>query len=201
MRPDPKLLLLSLPVVLIGGLVATVIGGFVIWRVASHYFYPAETIAKSAPAQPIRFTHVTHAGQLGMDCTFCHRTVTQERMAGIPAVEQCMFCHSVVKGVEDAKAAEIVKLQEYAANDEPIDWIRVHRLPDHVQFTHEVHIRRLPEVLGLGEDFEIEAVCSTCHGKVWEMEEVRQVRALKMGDCVDCHRANNAPTDCAICHY
>jgi len=201
MRPDRKLLLLSLPVVLIGGLVATIIGGFVIWRVAAHYFYPLELIAKAAPTQPIRFTHVTHAGQLGIDCTFCHRTVTEERTAGIPAVQQCMFCHAVIKGVEEDKASEIAKLQEYAANDEPIDWIRVHRLPDHVQFTHEVHIRRLPEVLGLGEDFQIQAVCSTCHGKIWEMEEVRQVRALKMGNCVDCHRANNAPTDCVICHY
>ena len=131
-----------------------------------------------------------HVQQVGLDCQFCHRTASTSEAAGIPAVEQCQFCHAPLRidGSGTGGRKESAEIQKVVNATEPIDWVRVHRLPDHVQFIHEPHIRA-------GFD------CSTCHGDVGSMERVRQVRNLKMRDCVDCHRANNAPTDCATCHY
>ena len=132
-------------------------------------------------------------------CQFCHRTVSTDEAASIPAVQQCLFCHDFGKidGSLSASATaegEIAKIRAafYGSDDgappAAVDWARVHRLPDHVQFVHSPHI-----TAGLS--------CSTCHGNVAEMEVVNQVRNLKMRDCVDCHRDLNAPTDCATCHY
>jgi hypothetical protein len=137
-----------------------------------------------APPQPIAFDHVTHVKELGIDCTFCHRNAARGKEAGIPAVEQCMFCHQVV----GAGNPEIEKLRAAWINEQPINWLRVHRLPDHVHFLHEPHIRS-----GLS--------CSTCHGEVGSMRQVRQARNLRMGDCLACHRQRSAPTDCGACHY
>jgi hypothetical protein len=78
-----------------------------------------------------------------------------------------------------------------------IDWVRVHRVPDHVHFVHEAHIRFFTAQDGV----EASAVCSTCHGDVTATPKIRLNRDLKMGDCVDCHRDNGAPTDCTTCHY
>ena len=150
------------------------------------------------PTQPIAFPHTVHVQQAGLDCQFCHRTVSTDEVAGIPAVEQCMFCHDFAridgsKSANPAAVEEIAKLRVYyhGENQEPpkpIDWVRVHRLPDHVQFIHQPHI-------------QAGFTCSTCHGDVAAMEKVQQIRNLKMRDCVDCHRENNAPTDCTTCHY
>lgn len=148
--------------------------------------------AGDGPKQPIAFMHTVHAEQNDIDCVFCHRTVETGAEASVPAVEQCMFCHNVING-ENPKVtdpfyvAEIAKLQAHAENNEPIDWVRVHVMPDHVRFVHAAHIKA---------GFE----CATCHGDVGSMERVKQVRSLNMGDCVACHRENNAPTDCTICH-
>ncbi len=128
-----------------------------------------------------------------MDCTFCHRTVIEEKSAGIPPVEQCMFCHRIVgEGLP-----EVEKLRDFYNSGQPIDWVRVHRLPDHVRFVHEAHITFFTEKNNVLPS----QVCSTCHGDVANMTKVKQVRVLKMGDCVDCHRQNSAPTDCTTCHY
>ena len=149
-----------------------------------------------------------------------------------------MTCHKVVdgglaytesEGEEKLSAkVEVEKLRAIHAQGDPIDWVRVHRVPDHVHFVHEAHIRffsgpksvvekvkrpeneikladarRIRSDIAVGEilDVPASAVCSTCHGDVASMTKVRQVRALKMGDCVDCHRDNSAPTDCTTCHY
>ena len=132
--------------------------------------------------------------------SFCHRTVSTDEAASIPAVQQCLFCHDFGKidgslADNDAAEAEITKLRAafYGSDDgseapAAIDWARVHRLPDHVQFIHQPHI-----TAGLS--------CSTCHGNIAEMEVVKQVRDLKMRDCVNCHRELNAPTDCVTRHY
>ena len=143
------------------------------------------------PEQPFTFPHNIHAGVAQLDCQFCHRNVAEGEAATVPAVEQCMFCHSVI---QPSGAAPVI---EAAAKGEPITWVRVHRLPDHVHFWHEPHIRVLSERMNVASS----EVCSTCHGEVKTMRQVEQVRTLKMGDCVDCHRANNAPTDCAVCHF
>lgn len=144
----------------------------------------------AGPDQPIDFPHDVHVEKVGIECTFCHRTVDTQKAAGIPAIEQCMFCHKDLGNDQFIKAdsEELDKLRNYFETGTPIDWERVHRLADHVQFVHEAHINA-----GI--------TCSTCHGDVGGMQKVEQVRDLKMGDCVDCHRANNAPTDCAACHY
>ena len=120
-------------------------------------------------------------------------------------MEQCLFCH---KTIADPDNLEIVKLLEHGGlgptgeedpsiTARPINWKRVHRLPDHVQFDHEPHIRYYTQVKGMA----VGQVCSICHGDVAAMEKVKQERSLKMGDCVDCHRDNDAPTDCVTCHY
>ncbi len=138
------------------------------------------------PQQPVNFPHTVHVSSLGLECQFCHRGVETQANATIPPVEQCLFCHVVIK----TTSPEIQKLTNSFKNNEPIDWQRVHREPDHVGFEHFPHIQA-------GFD------CSTCHGDVTNMGEtghVKQVRSLGMGDCVNCHRQNNAPTDCATCH-
>jgi hypothetical protein len=182
-----------------------------------------------APTQPIAFPHTVHAGidvllnvdgapkldaagqemqGLGLDCTFCHRNVDKGATASIPPVEQCVFCHKSI-GVDLTESGgdllEVTKLLDAWDKKEAIVWERVHRLPDSVRFVHEPHIRfftqpgiQLPSG---GQALVAADVCSTCHGDVAAMAEVKQVRSLKMGDCVDCHRDLSAPTECTICHY
>jgi hypothetical protein len=141
--------------------------------------------AATAPVQqPIAFSHALHAGTLQLDCQFCHRAAARAPNAGVPPVEQCMFCHSVVT----AGDPEIAKVRQAFASGEPVAWQRVHRVPDHTRFLHEAHVRA-----GI--------TCATCHGQVERMAVVRQVRALNMGDCVGCHRQYGARTDCTVCHY
>jgi len=195
----------SIRLVLVGGglLTALVVGlvglvGGV--KALGHYSWTVERLFRPAPQQPIEFTHATHIQQVmasaGVSepeaCLFCHWNVDKEASAGIPPVQQCMFCHRFVTGEGSDRGAwvaeEIAKVVEAWESGEPIRWVRVHRLPDHVRFAHEPHIRA-----GI--------TCSTCHGDVGSMARVRQVRFLQMGDCVACHKAHNAPTDCATCHY
>ena len=146
------------------------------------------------PEQPIAFPHTVHVNTAGLDCQFCHRTVATDEAASVPAVAQCRFCHDFdrITGANSSSSTaeeEIAKLiGELGGEPDPVDWVRVHRLPDHVQFVHAPHIQ---------QGFP----CSTCHGDIASMEVVKQVRNLKMRDCVDCHRENNAPTDCTTCHY
>ena len=150
-----------------------------------------------APDQPIGFTHKTHAGGLQISCLFCHRNADKGINASVPAVEQCMFCHKVVEGESAGSRTEIDKVQAAFASEDPIDWLRVHRMPDHVRFVHEAHVR------GLGArnpGITIQQLCSTCHGDMPNTVKVSQVQRLKMGDCVACHRQKNAPTDCITCH-
>lgn len=141
--------------------------------------------AQAAPDQPIDFPHTVHAGQLNLDCTFCHRAANEESHAGLPALEQCMFCHNVV---QPEGRPQIDLLVEAWNNYEDVEWERVHQLPDHVQFVHESHIKAGVE-------------CATCHGDVQNMTVIEQVRDLRMDDCVQCHIENNAPIDCTTCHY
>ena len=145
--------------------------------------------AQAAPDQPIDFPHTVHAGTLNLDCTFCHRAAAEEPHAGLPALEQCMFCHTVVEEAGTEAGTEQINLLLDAWNSyDGVDWNRVHQLPDHVQFVHEAHINANIE-------------CSTCHGDVEEMDKIKQVRDLRMDDCVQCHLANEAPIDCTTCHY
>ncbi|MBI2965930.1 MAG: cytochrome c3 family protein [Chloroflexi bacterium] len=184
------------------------------------------------PEQPIPFPHTVHAGTdflldaqgnrrqdaqgqdlhgVGLDCTFCHRTVTDTVPAGIPPQQQCAFCHQVIGSVDKQTLAQL-RNARLSGLENAINWQRVHRLPDSVRFIHEPHIRFLtshPAVIENNPDPAINRaasvpaaqVCSTCHGDVKTMTRVKQVEALKMGQCVNCHRNNGAPTDCITCHF
>ena len=204
----------------IGGLVAMLAGLFVL---RAWWTTPFEVFGfGSSPEQPIAFPHTVHAGTdvfldsegvprlddegqeihgLGLDCTFCHSNVDKGTTASVPPVEQCIFCHKSV----GTDLPEIEKLLAAWDGHEAVVWERVHRLPDSVRFVHEAHMRFFTQagnLLPSGEQAMMAAnVCSTCHGEVSQMAEVQQVRSLKMGDCVDCHRDYNAPTDCTTCHY
>ncbi len=135
------------------------------------------------PDQPIDFHHPIHVTTVGLECTHCHQTADGSRHAGIPAVETCMECHESAA----TDRPEVQKLIAYWEEGEPIEWTAVHALPWHVHFTHKRHIQAGVE-------------CATCHGPVEAQPRVRQVRSLKMGWCVGCHRERGADTDCMVCH-
>ena len=214
------------PVLAIGGLgVFAVMGVVAAFIITGWLGQPIPVLGfEQTFDQPIDFPHTIHAslkeldhvaadGQtmegLGQDCTFCHRTVTTQANAGIPPVAFCASCHQVI-GAEDNDQLMILRDAADIVGDDgpsPVNWRRVHRLPDHVRFVHEPHIRYLtanPSEVTNSTDGVTEGpsgVCSTCHGNVAAMQQVEQVESLKMGQCVDCHRDNGAPTDCAACHY
>tara|TARA_B100001123_G_scaffold134288_2_gene155864 strand:- start:4537 stop:5130 length:594 start_codon:yes stop_codon:yes gene_type:complete len=196
MLKDNPIILIAIAVVGFGGLL---ISGVAVFFLFNAWF--GLPVGASAPDQPIDYPHTIHAdsienGGLGLDCTFCHRNVADGAAATVPSVQQCMFCHKQITGTSDKAKVEIGKLRDISDSGQPINWKRVHRLPDHVEFVHDAHIRYFSEKDGVSTS----EVCSTCHGDVASMLKVKQVRALKMGDCVDCHREYSAPTDCTICH-
>jgi hypothetical protein len=189
--------------------------GFVVVVIFISWFSNPPFGLGNAPAQPVAFPHTVHAGQppdgMGIQCEFCHRNVSKGEAATVPALEQCLFCHKQVVGATDAAKAEIAKVSQSFASNEPINWERVHRLPDHVRFIHEAHVsfftQEGTEKYLIDGDVEtraltVEQTCSICHGEVAQMTEVKPKRfqSLKMGTCLDCHRQNNVPTDCTICH-
>ncbi len=123
------------------------------------------------PTQPIPFSHAIHAGELGLDCRYCHNTVEQSAKAAIPPTQTCMTCHAQVQ----TESEPLSPLWESYAEGAAISWRRVHDLPDFVYFNHSAHVNR-----GVG--------CASCHGQVDEMDVVYQVQPLSMGWCLDCHR-------------
>ncbi len=130
-----------------------------------------------APDQPIPFSHKKHAGLYNIPCMYCHSAVEKSKHATIPSLNVCMNCHSVVA----PDSPHIQKLKKlFSENKMPIEWIRIHDLPDHVNFNHKRHIAK-----GIS--------CETCHGDVKNMVKIRQEKPLTMGWCLDCHRGNTAP--------
>lgn len=123
-------------------------------------------------AQPIGFQHSLHAGELGLDCRFCHTTVEVAASAGIPPVETCMGCHSQIR----VGTPELAALQASWDNNVPIQWNRVHDLPDYAYFDHSAHVNN-----GVG--------CSSCHGQVDQMDGIWKTERMTMGWCLECHRA------------
>jgi mono/diheme cytochrome c family protein len=125
-----------------------------------------------APKQPIAFSHQLHAGQYEIDCQYCHTGVEISKNANIPSVNICMNCHSAIK----TESPEIQKLYLALENNKPIEWVRIHNLPDLAYFNHAQHVK-----VGGVE-------CQTCHGPIEEMDVVYQYSSLTMGWCIDCHR-------------
>jgi mono/diheme cytochrome c family protein len=159
-----------------------------------------------APIQPIHFSHKIHAGDNKIDCKFCHSSARTSKYSGIPSLENCMNCHKSIyeyKGNSEGPSAEdlangytnefytgeIKKLyaavgwdennQEYTGESKPVEWVRVHKLPDFAYFNHSQHVT----VAGVQ--------CQTCHGPVETMEILEQYSPLTMGWCINCHRTTN----------
>lgn len=124
-----------------------------------------------AREQPVPFSHKHHVAGLGIDCRFCHTSVEDSGFAGIPPTKTCMSCHSMVW--KDAEILEPVR--ESYREDRPIEWIRVHDLPDFAYFDHSIHVKK-----GIG--------CTTCHGQVDEMPLMWRTETLNMDWCLGCHR-------------
>jgi mono/diheme cytochrome c family protein len=129
-----------------------------------------------APKQPIAFSHKIHAGEYEIDCKYCHIGVTKGKNATIPSVNVCMNCHNQIKSGTNTGEAEIGKIVRAFNENKPIEWVRIHNLPDLAYFNHAQHVN-------VGN-----VACETCHGPVQEMEVVRQHSLLTMGWCIDCHR-------------
>ena len=150
--------------VLIGG-VSTVIYLFYYW------FSPSHLEVGYQPEQPIPYSHQLHAGELGIDCRYCHYNVEQAAHANIPSAELCLNCHNHIKTDNE----QIKKIKEHYDTDTPIDWVTVHMLPDYAYFNHSRHVNS-----GVS--------CVQCHGRVDQMEVVRQAEPLSMVWCLECHR-------------
>ncbi len=125
-----------------------------------------------APEQPIKFSHKLHAGQYQINCNYCHTGVYSGKGGNVPSANICMNCHNAIK----RESPEIQKIYTALENDEPIQWVRVHNLPDLAYFNHSQHTN----VGGLE--------CKNCHGEIEKMEVVEQRSSLTMGWCIDCHR-------------
>ena len=125
-----------------------------------------------APKQPIAFSHKLHAGQYEIACQYCHTTVYAAKGASIPSANICMNCHNAIK----QGSPEIKKIYSAILKDQPIEWVRIHNLPDLAYFNHSQHTN----VAGLA--------CENCHGDIKNMEIVEQYSPLTMGWCIDCHR-------------
>jgi cytochrome c551/c552 len=130
------------------------------------------------PDQPIWFSHKVHAGQNQIDCEYCHFTAERSMHAGIPPASVCMNCHSQVKSGKRTGKKEIAKIYAAIKNNKPIQWVKVHNLPDFVYFNHEQHVK-------VGK-----LNCTECHGDVAQMDQIAQVKNLSMGWCLDCHRTH-----------
>ena len=202
--------LLSLAGALLGGVVVI----FLIW----YYFSPEYTDVGFAPEQPVPYSHQLHVGQLGMDCRYCHTNVEVSAEANLPATETCMNCHGQIQ----SQSINLLPVRESWATGDPVEWVKVHHLPDYARFSHAVHVNN-----GVG--------CETCHGRIDKMEVVELVEPLSMGWCLECHRQPELflrpddqvttmgyepeegfvqrnleriqhegivpPTDCSACHY
>ena len=144
---------------------------FVVWYGGS----PATTDIGYAPLQPVPYSHALHAGELGIDCRYCHNTVEIAAHAAVPPTQTCMNCHTNIRGT----SPKLVVVRESNATGVPVPWVRVDDLPDYAYFNHSAHVRR-----GVG--------CVECHDRVDKMEVVYQAKKLSMGWCLECHRNPDA---------
>ena len=129
-----------------------------------------------APTQPIKFSHKIHVKENKIECIFCHNSPEFSRESGIPTTNVCMICHNKIKTGKMSGQFEINKIKNSFKDKKPIEWIKVHNLPDHVFFSHAQHV-------SVGE-----INCKTCHGDIEEMNITSQYSTLSMGWCVECHR-------------
>lgn len=136
-----------------------------------YYASPKNLQVGYAPIQPVAYSHKLHAGQLGIDCRYCHANVERAAHAMVPATQTCMGCHSLVK----TESARLAPIRASWKTNAPMEWVRVHKLPEHSYFDHTPHLSA-----GVG--------CVTCHGRIDQMEVVRLDKPISMGWCLQCHR-------------
>jgi hypothetical protein len=153
-------------------LLALLVGPFLVigvayWISASEYV----TGRSLTIDQPVPFSHQHHVGGLGLDCRYCHSGVETSAVAGVPPTHTCMTCHSQLY----TQSAMLAPVRESLADNAPIRWNKVNKLPDYVYFDHSIHVAK-----GVS--------CTTCHGDVAIMPLMRQAAPLTMEWCLDCHR-------------
>lgn len=151
--------------------VSVALGGVFVAFGVWYWFSPRYTDVGYQPVQPVEFSHKLHAGDLGMDCRYCHNTVERGRQAAVPPTKTCMNCHTIVR----ATSEKLAKVRESYQTGMPIEWVRVHMLPDYTFFDHASHL-----AAGVG--------CVSCHGRIDQMARVTQEQPLSMSWCLDCHR-------------
>lgn len=153
---------------MVGGLALS--GGGLVGLIGfAHSAY--ETSTDVRPHQPVPFSHKHHAGELGIDCRYCHTGAETSPQAGLPPTATCMTCHSQIW----TNATMLAPIRKSLADDKPITWTRVAKLPDYVFFRHDIHIAK-----GVG--------CETCHGRIDTMPLTYRAKAFTMEFCLDCHR-------------
>ncbi len=202
---EPAKFTLSLRVKLLLAVVALVLAAITAVGLQRQMFAPSQGYG-GPYEQPIAFSHRLHAGEKRIDCQYCHTAARRSTSAGLPSVERCMGCHAYIA----VRKPEIRKLADFWEKKQPIPWVRVHRLPDYVYFSHKRHV-----AAGVA--------CQACHGPVQKMEAVYQHASLQMGWCLGCHQQpatpgqdqtghdatligaetapqTRAPLDCATCH-
>jgi hypothetical protein len=157
-----------LPVMIITGMILV---GTAVTAGVWYYFTPKYGRVGYQPIQPVPFSHAVHAGQLGVDCRYCHTGVEKSWFSNIPAASTCMNCHSQVLK-DDPRLAPV---RESAATGKPIEWIQIHKLPEFAYFNHSVHVNR-----GIS--------CVECHGRIDQMDEVYHAKPFSMSFCLECHR-------------
>jgi hypothetical protein len=152
------------------GPVVTVLAIGGVW----YYFSPKFTDVGYMPEQPVPYSHKLHAGDLKIDCRYCHTGVEKTAKAGVPPTQTCMNCHQAVK--TDSPHLKLVRESWNNGKEggKPIPWVRIHKVADYAYFDHSAHIQ-----VGIG--------CESCHGRIDRMVEVSQVEPLSMGWCLDCH--------------
>jgi hypothetical protein len=139
---------------------------------AAVYYTPNENVNVGyAPKQPVQYSHKLHAGELGIDCRYCHSPAERGAMATVPPTQVCMNCHTKIR----PDSVKLLPVRESAATGMPIKWRRVHNAPDYVYFDHSVHL-----AANVG--------CVECHGRIDQQETVTQTKSLSMTFCLECHR-------------
>jgi hypothetical protein len=147
-----------------------VVGGMATAAV-TYYMTPKYTRVGYAPVQPVPFSHALHAGQLGIDCRYCHSNVERSGHSNVPTAQTCMNCHDQIK----ANSPLLAVVRKSYETNQPVPWVWIHQTPDYVYFNHAIHINR-----GVS--------CVECHGRIDQMDVVHEEKSLAMGFCLDCHR-------------
>lgn len=156
-------------------ILAGILGVSAVLGVMVMFFYSAAaTGVGEIREQPVPFSHAHHVGGEGIDCRYCHVTVDKEASAGMPSTKTCMTCHSQIW--KDSPLLEPVRAS--LSSDKSLPWVRVHDTPDFAYFNHSIHVNK-----GVG--------CSTCHGRIDQMQLTFKTQTLYMQWCINCHRNPN----------